>query len=460
MIHWSEDTIAAIATAQGIGAIGIIRLSGPKAILTVDKIFKGKKLSEQAANTIHFGKIMDKDKVIDEVLVSLFRKPHSYTGEDVLEISAHGSPYVLKTIIELLIENGIRPAKPGEFTLRAFLNKKLDLSQAEAVADLILSENHASHQLAIKQLKGGIKNEIQQLRDRLVEFTALIELELDFSEEDVEFANRHKLKLLINDIVGKIRELKNSFTLGNAIHSGVNTVIAGRPNAGKSTLLNVLVGEERAIVSEIAGTTRDTIEERLYIQGLLFRVIDTAGIREATDQIEALGVARTMAKIEESSILIYVFDVTELSPEQVSDDLSKLHRDHQQIILVPNKMDQNPYIDYHTFENEFVKADKIIPCSAINKMNIDYLKSVLYETVMGNYSLQDQNIITNARHYDALANSEKSLLQLIHGIDQHIQTDFLAQELRNSLYFLGAISGEITNDEILGNIFGKFCIGK
>src|SRR6201996_5479212 len=335
----TEETIVALATPTGIGAIGVIRLSGPDAVIIANKVFKGKDLTRQASHTIHFGNIVDGDTILDEVLVSLFIAPKSYTRENVVEISCHGSAYILESVIKLLIKNGARSAKAGEFTLRAFLNGSLDLSQAEAVADLIASNSKASQQVALNQLRSGFSNQLQTLRDQLVQFASLIELELDFAEEDVEFANRDQLKKLINEINKVIGNLIRSFVLGNAIKQGVNTVIAGRPNAGKSTLLNALLNEERAIVSHIPGTTRDTIEEILNINGINFRLIDTAGIREATDTIEQIGVERTMEKISQSALLIYVYDASEITIEELNSDLASLQKPGIEMLVVANKAD-------------------------------------------------------------------------------------------------------------------------
>ncbi|MBK6948162.1 MAG: tRNA uridine-5-carboxymethylaminomethyl(34) synthesis GTPase MnmE [Haliscomenobacter sp.] len=347
-----SDTIIALATPPGVGAIGVIRLSGEDAIVLADRFFHGKPLNEQPSHTIHFGTIRDETgRIVDEVLVSLFIAPRSYTGENVVEISCHGSNYILEEVIRLFIRAGVRQAQPGEFTLRAFLNGRMDLSQAEAVADLIASASSGAHKLAIAQLRGGVSDEIKRLRQELLDFASLIELELDFSEEDVEFADRTQLHHLIDRIQTLIKALLDSFQLGNAIRQGVSTVIAGRPNAGKSTLLNALLNEERAIVSEIAGTTRDTIEETLNIQGIQFRIIDTAGIREAHDTIEALGVERTLEKVRQSAVLVYVFDVVKTSPEQVRHDLAQLIHPDLKVLVVANKMDLNPYTQFeHYFE--------------------------------------------------------------------------------------------------------------
>jgi tRNA modification GTPase len=455
------STIVAIATPPGIGALGIIRISGPESFRIADALFSGKKIQDVTTNTLHYGWIRNQEgKILDEVILSVFKAPHSYTGEDIIELSCHGSPYILQEVVNEILKCGASLAKPGEFTLRAFLNGKMDLSQAEAVADLIASENEATHSLAFSQLKGGIRSEIGHLRSEMVDFISLIELELDFAEEDVEFADRTKLKLLLEKIHKEIEKLKNSFVLGNAIKNGINTVIAGKPNAGKSTLLNALLNEERALVSEIAGTTRDTIEEKLNINGIAFRFIDTAGIREAKDAIEAMGVERTMEKIRQSMILIYVFDVIMTTKEELWEDISGLVRGDQKFIIIANKMDLNPYIDYQDFINPQIQKEQIIPCSAKNKMNIDYLKDRLYQITVGDQKMNADTIVVNARHLDALNRADQNITEAITGLQSNLQTDLLAQNIRLAIYSLSEISGEITNDEILGNIFGKFCIGK
>ena len=339
------DTIAAISTASGQAAIAMVRLSGPEAISIVDSVFEGKQLSEVPSHTLHFGLIKEGDTLVDEVVVGLYRNPHSYTGEDIVEISCHGSDFIAQKVLDIALSKGARLAERGEFTMRAFVNGKMDLSQAESVADLIASHSDASHQLALKQLRGGVSDEIKKLREELINFASLLELELDFAEEDVEFANRDELKALVAKVREVVRKLIESFALGNAMKNGVPTVIAGRPNAGKSTLLNALLQDERAIVSEIAGTTRDTIEEVLYIEGIPFRLIDTAGIREAHDQIEAIGVERAMQKVGESAVVIYLFDAQKTSPEDVNHDVGVLDDValHPNILVVANKMDRNPY---------------------------------------------------------------------------------------------------------------------
>ncbi len=456
-----SDTIIALATPPGVGAIGVIRLSGPTAIQLADAVFHGKKLSEQASHTIHFGSIRDeKDQILDEVLVSLFIGPRSYTGEHVVEISCHGSNYIIQELIRLFIRKGARLAQPGEFTMRAFLNGRMDLSQAEAVADLIASNSAAAQQVAIKQLRGGISSEIKKLRQELIDFASLIELELDFGEEDVEFANRDQLRALVQKLLRLIHKLSDSFQLGNAIKEGVNTVIAGRPNAGKSTLLNALLNEERAIVSEIAGTTRDTIEESLNIQGIQFRIIDTAGIREASDAIEAIGVQKTLEKVRQSAVLIYLFDVIRTQPAELEADLAQLLHDETQLLVVANKMDLNPYTEYKHYANPHFTAEQWIPISASNEMNIEYLKERLYQTVVGQEASMDGAVVSNARHYEALLRAQTSLEAVIQGLDNAVTTDFVAMDIRHALAYLGEITGEISTEDLLDNIFSRFCIGK
>lgn len=486
-MHNLKDTIIALATPPGVGAIGVIRLSGPAAIRLAAGRFKGKDLTVQKSHTLHFGTIIDaRGGILDEVLAAVFIAPHSYTGEQVVEISCHGSPYILQQIIQLMISDGARLAQPGEFTLRAFLNGKMDLSQAEAVADLIASTSSASHAVAMQQMRGGISDEISQLRQELIHFASLIELELDFSEEDVEFANRDSLKELVYRIQRYLRALLQSFHLGNAIRTGVTTVIAGRPNAGKSTLLNALLNEERAIVSPIAGTTRDTVEEVLNINGVQFRLVDTAGIREATDTIEALGVARTLERVEQAAILVYVFDVLETKLDAVLNDLERLRRKGLQVIIVCNKMDTNPYFRpewlsypdldkipaYYLNENADVEAfraqltertlpapGQVITLSAKAGMNIPYLKEKLFDVAVGEVQTES-TIVSNARHYEALSKADASLSDVLHGLQSGVTSDFIAMDIRRALSFLGEITGEVGVEDLLENIFSKFCIGK
>lgn len=462
--HDLQDTIVALATPPGVGAIGVIRLSGLQAIQMVDGVFPGKELRKQASHTVHFGTIRDGEgRIIDEVLVTLFVAPKSYTGEDVVEVSCHGSNYILQEMIRLFIQRGARLAQPGEFTLRAFLNGRMDLSQAEAVADLIASDSARSHQLALQQMRGGISQEIAELRQQLIDFASLIELELDFAEEDVEFANRGELRNLVETIQRLIRQLLDSFRLGNAIKQGVTTVIAGRPNAGKSTLLNALLNEERAIVSDIAGTTRDTIEEILNIDGVLFRIVDTAGIRDAQDQIEAIGVAKTLEKVRQSSLLIYVFDVIQTSPEEVQTDLSRLIHEKVYPVVVANKMDLNPYTKRaHYFPEDRPEFAGLqwVPIVAKEGMNIPHLKQVLYQAVLSDQVHPDETIISNARHFEALEKAYASLSDVLTGLDQGITSDFIALDIRRALSYLGEITGDVSTEDLLGNIFSRFCIGK
>jgi len=469
--HNLTDTIVALATPPGVGAIGVIRLSGPRAIAIVDAVFRGKKLAEQASHTVHLGTIRDEqDKLLDEVLATLFVGPRSYTGEHVVEVSCHGSDFIIRELIQLFIRQGARLAQPGEFTLRAFLNGRMDLSQAEAVADLIASSSAGSHTLAMQQMRGGFSHEIAALRQQLIDFASLIELELDFGEEDVEFANRSDLRILVERIQVVLRQLIDSFQLGNVIKQGVNTVIAGRPNAGKSTLLNALLNEERAIVSDIPGTTRDTIEEVLNIRGIQFRLIDTAGIREAEDTIEAMGVAKTLEKVRQSSLLVYVFDVVHTSPAEVRADLDKLALPGMHILIVANKMDLNPYTVFdHYFPAEPAAesatgfqptAAAWVPIIAKADMNIPHLKDKLYEAVLADKVSLDDTIVSNARHYEALEQSYQALASVLQGMATGVTSDFIAMDIRRALHHLGEITGEISTDDLLGNIFGKFCIGK
>ena len=455
------DTIVALATPPGAGAIGVIRLSGKKAIDIVNQVFKGKDLVQEKSHTIHLGKIINEEnKIIDEVLASLFIEPKSYTKENVVEVSCHGSSYIIQELIQLFVTKGARLAQPGEFTLRAFLNGQMDLSQAEAVADLIASNSAASHAIAIQQMRGGFSEEIKKLRQQLLDFASLIELELDFGEEDVEFADRDNLTDLVQKIQSVIQSLIDSFQLGNVIKKGVNTVIAGRPNAGKSTLLNALLKEERAIVSSIAGTTRDTIEEVLNIQGIEFRLIDTAGIRAAQDQIEAIGVEKTLEKVEQSAILIYVFDAMKLIPAVVLEDLEKLTQPNQVILLLPNKMDKNPTLDPKDYVSHLVPFEHIVTVSALHRMNIEHLKNTLYNLVVQQQINFDDPIVSNTRHLEALQNAHQSLSEVLGGLASGITADFVAMDIRRALYHLGEIVGEVSTDDLLGNIFSRFCIGK
>ncbi|MBK7566254.1 MAG: tRNA uridine-5-carboxymethylaminomethyl(34) synthesis GTPase MnmE [Bacteroidetes bacterium] len=452
-----KDTIVAISTAPGVGAIAVIRLSGEEAIKITDEIFIGKKLAEVSSHTLHFGVIEKNGTKVDEVVVGIFKNPKSYTGEDIIEISCHGSPFIQQQILQLIISKGARLAKPGEFTMRAFLNGKMDLSQAEAVADLINAQTLAAHDIALKQMRGGYSEELKKLRYELIHFASMIELELDFSEEDVEFAERRHMQLLIEKINVILNGLIKSFELGNVIKNGINTVIAGRPNAGKSTLLNALLNEERAIVSEIAGTTRDTIEEELNINGIIFRLIDTAGIREAKDEIEKMGVAKTMEKIASSTLLIYVFDVNNMSLEDVKNDLASLISSGDKMLLVANKIDtpEGGKLLANFFELE---PDAYI--SSLQKTNIEELKSSMYKKIVTEDLNIGNIIVTNARHLEALQKTRSSLDEVLNAINSEISGELTALHIRYALNALGEITGEITNDDLLDDIFRNFCIGK
>lgn len=452
MIQLSEwkDTIVALATAPGLGAIGVIRLSGPEAIIIGNRIFKGKNLIKQDSHTIHFGHIILENELVDEVVICVYKDKKSYTGENTVEISAHGSPYILGRIIDGLISQGARLAKPGEFTQRAFLNGKLDLAQAEAVADLIAANNKAAQQTALSQLRGGFSTDLKLLRDELINFAALIELELDFSEEDVEFADRKKFSALIQRLQEKIHSLIDSFQLGNAIKNGISVAIIGKPNAGKSTLLNALLNEERAIVSDIAGTTRDTIEETLNINGVLFRLIDTAGIREhSTDAIENMGIARSKQNAEKADIILHLLDASDRE-ESSFDWLKKFD---SKTITVINKVD--------LVNDKTAEEKNAIRLSAKHKTNIDTLKTVMYEKTIGKEINTENTIVTNVRHHDALKKIAESLDAVKTGIQQNLSGDLLSIDIRRALHYLGEITGQIEIDrDILGTIFGKFCIGK
>lgn len=454
----TSETIVALSTPPGVGAIGVIRLSGKDAIAITNSVFSGKDLETQDSHTIHFGLIKDGPVVIDEVLVSLFVAPKSYTKENVVEISCHGSNYIIQQIISLLIRKGASAAKPGEFTLRAFLNGGLDLSQAEAVADLISSDSAAAHSVAMNQLRGGFSTELNVLREQLIHFASMIELELDFAEEDVEFANRDQLQELIAKIVVVLNKLIRSFELGNVIKLGINTVIAGRPNAGKSTLLNALLNEDRAIVSEIAGTTRDTIEEVLNINGINFRLIDTAGIREATDTIEAIGVEKTMQKINQSAVLVYLFDVVNLTSEEIEEDILRLHKPGFPFLAVANKMD----LSYSNRLKELKLPSDIgfISISAKEQQHIEELKQLLYDTAVGDKLSDNHTMVTNIRHVEALQRTRTALNSVAEGLVNPVTSDFLAMDIKQALYYLGEITGQVTTDDLLENIFSKFCIGK
>ncbi|MEO5685665.1 MAG: tRNA uridine-5-carboxymethylaminomethyl(34) synthesis GTPase MnmE [Chitinophagaceae bacterium] len=452
-----DDTIVALATAPGIGAIGVIRLSGPDAIGIAAALFTSKDLAAQSTHTAHVGVLQEDGKLLDEAVVTIFKGPRSYTGENVAEISGHGSPFILEQIIQACIRKGARLAKPGEFTQRAFLNGKMDLAQAEAVADLIASNTEASRTTAIKNMRGGFSGALLALREQLIRFSALIELELDFAEEDVEFADRHQFTELIDQLQATTRQLLHSFALGNVIKNGVQVAIIGKPNAGKSTLLNTLLNENRAIVSEIAGTTRDTIEEVLNIDGLLFRLVDTAGIRSHTsDAIETIGVERAMEKRSQADLVIYLFDVNEISAAELNVVEEEFKSEQLQYLLVGNKVDKNTA----PAKEKFAGFPALQLVAAKENLGIDELKKSLLQAVAAGGIHTEATLVTNTRHYEALQKLNASLLEVKNGLTQHLTGDLLALDIRNCLHWLGEITGEITNEDQLDYIFSKFCIGK
>ena len=457
------DTIVAIATPPGEGAIGVIRLSGNDAITITDKLFKGKDLAMQPSHTIHYGTVTDGNTIIDEVVVSLYKNPKSYTGEDVTEISCHGSQYILEQVVNLCVAHGARMAKPGEFTLRAFLKGKLDLTQAEAVADLIASESGSAHKAAMHNLRGGFSEDLKQMREQLITFSALIELELDFSQEDVEFADRTQFYSLIERLTEATEQLLRSFQLGNVIKNGVRVAIIGRPNAGKSTLLNALLNEDRAIVSEIAGTTRDTIEETLNINGILFRLTDTAGIREhSTDSIELKGMERSVEAMNKADVVVYLFDVAEGSKAdyiryEVLSRQEQFVNSGTRYLLVGNKTEG---AEPGNVKAEFGDIPGILFISAKDKTNVQQLKQQLYELVADGGLQLEGTIITNARHYGALQQVMESLTHIKTGLDTNLPGDLISLDIRTCLHYLGEITGTVTTEDKLDYIFSKFCIGK
>ncbi len=452
-----DDTIVALATPPGVGAIGVIRISGKKAFAIINELFPSKDLLTQPSHTLHVGFIKDVEQVLDEAVVSLFKGPRSYTGEDVIEISCHGSPYVQQQVINACIKRGARLAKPGEFTQRAFLNGKLDLAQAEAVADLIASNTAASQKAALHTIRGGFSEKLKDLRERMIRFSALIELELDFSQEDVEFADRHQFYELIREMQGTTQALTLSFQLGNVIKNGVSVAIIGKPNTGKSTLLNALLNENRAIVSDIPGTTRDTIEELINIDGILFRLTDTAGIRQHTsDVIETAGMERSREKMRQADLVLYLFDVGEERSETGSMK-SELEKQQLNYLLVGNKIDQ---LGEDKAKAKFGELDKVVFISARQNLHTEVLKERMVDTVLQGQVQTENTIITNARHYHALKEVEQSLADIKAGLDNKLPGDLLALDIRRCLHYLGEITGEVSNEDMLDYIFSKFCIGK
>ena len=454
--HDQNDTIVALSTPPGVGAIAVIRLSGTKAVAIVDQVFSGKTLAQQPSHTLHFGTIYQDGEAIDEVVVALFIAPHSFTKEDVVEVSCHGSPFIVQRLLQLLVQRGARLATAGEFTKRAFLHGRFDLAQAEAVADLIASESHHAHRVAMHQMRGGFSQEISALREKLVHFASLIELELDFSEEDVEFADREQLRTLVEDIKAVVTQLMASFAAGNVIKNGVPTVIAGKPNAGKSTLLNALLNEEKAIVSEIPGTTRDVIEDEISLNGVRFRFIDTAGIRETEDRVEVLGVQRTHEKILQAAVVLYLVDLANGTYEAFKKEEAWLLQVDRPFIIVGNKVDQASPELLHALH----QRDDIVYISAEKKQNLEGLRSRLMKFVDQNQLDTEGVVVTNTRHYTSLSSTNEALESILTGLKIGITHDFLAQDIRHALYHLGEITGEVTNDDLLDNIFSKFCIGK
>ncbi|MBL7868476.1 MAG: tRNA uridine-5-carboxymethylaminomethyl(34) synthesis GTPase MnmE [Flavobacterium lindanitolerans] len=469
----SQDTIVALATPSGAGAIAIIRVSGKDALTIAASVFEsvsGKDLLKQKTHTIHLGHIIDGTKVYDQILLSIFKGPNSYTGENVVEISCHGSTYIQQQIIQLLLRKGCKMAEPGEFTLRAFINGKLDLSQAEAVADLIASENEASHQIAMQQMRGGFSNEIAKLREELLNFASLIELELDFAEEDVEFADRTQFYDLLERIEFVLKRLIDSFAVGNVIKNGIPVAIVGEPNVGKSTLLNALLNEERAIVSEIAGTTRDTIEDELVINGISFRFIDTAGIRETKDVVESIGIKKTFEKIEQAQVVVYLLDSSGILDFRFqTSDSSKLDNVKIEVEKIRNQFPLKPLIiignkaDTLTesqIQNLKSEIPEILLISAKENTNIEALKEQLLSFVNTGALRNNETIVTNTRHYDSLLKALEEIQKVKFGLQSNISSDLMAIDIRQALYYFGEITGQVTNDELLGNIFANFCIGK
>jgi len=458
----NQDTIIALATPNGLGAISVLRISGKESISVTEKVFKAKNnklLSKQDSHTVHLGHLIKKGHQLDEVLVTLFKGPHSYTGENTIEISCHGSIYIQKEIINLFIDNGIRVANPGEFTLRAFLNGKMDLNQAEAVADLIASENEGSHKLAMQQMKSGFSDDLKKLRAALLHFSSMIELELDFSQEDVEFVERDEFKKLTNKIKLELNTLINSFQSGNVLKNGISVAIAGKPNAGKSSLLNTLLNDEKAIVSDIPGTTRDSIEDSLIIQGINFRFTDTAGLRETTDFIESKGIEKTINKIKNAKILLYLFDANDTNVNEIKSSINNFKRDDLSIILVRNKIDLINQNSKLLDDIKSISKSQLLEIEATDAKSVESLKIRLINEVelLNPYT---DIVISNSRHYEALIKALRAIEEVNEGLVDNVSGDLLSVDIRRSIDHLSEITGEITNDDVLGNIFANFCIGK
>ncbi|HNU42111.1 MAG: tRNA modification GTPase mnmE [Bacteroidetes bacterium OLB12] len=451
----SDDTIIALTTPQGISALAVIRLSGLDAIRITDQVFTGKKLEAQPSHTVHLGTIGYPDKILDEVLVTVFKSPHSFTKENAVEISCHGSPVIVREIIKLFLQQGVRLAEPGEFTRRAFLNGRFDLAQAEAVADLIHAETDNARQAALNQMRGGFSKEIKHLREELIHFASLIELELDFGEEDVEFARRDDLKNLVQKIQQYLTRLISSFDQGNVIKNGIPTVIAGKPNAGKSTLLNALLNEEKAIVSDIPGTTRDVIEDEMVLGGIAFRFMDTAGLRDTNDAIEAIGVSRTRERMEKAALILYLFDLSATTVPEIQKEEADLKALGIPYIKVGNKVDAAPAPLLKQLENQ-----NFICISAASHKNLEELKDAILKQFAIDAVKQGDVLVTNLRHYQKLTETQAALARVLDGLNTDITGDFLAMDIRQSLHHLGEITGEITSEDLLANIFSKFCIGK
>lgn len=458
----NSQTIAAIATANGVGAIGVIRVSGKDAISIADKVFRGANLSKAKSHTLHYGHIYDGDKIIDEVVISLFRAPRSFTTEDSVEISGHGSPFVLEQILQVLIRNGAKMAQPGEFTLRAFLNGRIDLSQAEAVADLIASNSDAGRELALQQMRGGFANELKTLRTQLIDFAALLELELDFSEEDVEFADRSDLINHVKQIQQVLGALKKSFQYGNAIKNGVAVALVGKPNAGKSSWINALTNDEISIVSTIAGTTRDKVEAQLNIEGVLFRLIDTAGIRITEDEIESIGVERAVQTIQKAELILYIFDISITSYEEFEKELSDIQEQNSKapLIILANKYDLLEST-MKSVDDRFRTHENLLFISAHKDNNVSELKERMLTRINQLNSSESNHVVSNARHYEALQQAYQDVTQVLHAFDMQVTSELIAHDMRNAINSIGTITGEVDIDQdILGTIFGKFCIGK